>query len=74
MQITRKHEGFDRTGDHAYESRAKMSQDLATVINDGLYYYEQDLRHDHDTEDETGLSFMYTKIHSIHLYSLMLIL
>ena len=67
----RKHEGFDRNGD--YELRAKMSQDLATVINDRLYYYEQDLWHDHDTEDETWVSFMYTKIHSIHLYSLMLI-
>ena len=67
----RKHEGFDRTGD--YESRAKMSQDLATVINDGLYYYEQDLWHDHDTEDETWVGFMYTKIHPKRLYSLRLI-
>lgn len=50
----RKHGGFDRTGD--YETRAKMSQDLATVINDGLYFYEQDLWHDHDMDDETWIT------------------
>ena len=43
----KKHDGYDRTGD--FVSRAKMSQDLAQVINDGLYYYEEDLwRHDDD--------------------------
>lgn len=37
----RKHPGGDRTGNH--ESRAKITSELAKVINDGLYYYEQDL-------------------------------
>uniref|UniRef100_A0A3Q1B7X5 HTH La-type RNA-binding domain-containing protein n=1 Tax=Amphiprion ocellaris TaxID=80972 RepID=A0A3Q1B7X5_AMPOC len=37
----RKHPGGDRTGNH--ESRAKITTDLAKAINDGLYYYEQDL-------------------------------
>nr|DBA28945.1 TPA: hypothetical protein GDO54_009225 [Pyxicephalus adspersus] len=37
----RKHPGGDRTGNHT--SRAKITSDLAKVINDGLYYYEQDL-------------------------------
>ncbi|CAN2388848.1 La ribonucleoprotein domain family member [Pristimantis euphronides] len=37
----KKHPGGDRTGNHV--SRAKMTSELANVINDGLYYYEQDL-------------------------------
>lgn len=37
----RKHPAGDRTGNH--ESRAKITADLAKAINDGLYYYEQDL-------------------------------
>ena len=37
----RKHPGGDRTGNH--ESRASLTADLAKAINDGLYYYEQDL-------------------------------
>lgn len=37
----RKHEGYDRTAD--FTSRVKMTQELAQVINDGLYYYEDDL-------------------------------
>ena len=36
-----KHEGHDRTGD--WTSRTKMTQDLGQAINDGLYYYEEDL-------------------------------
>ena len=36
-----KHEGHDRTGD--FISRVKMTQDLASAINDGLFYYERDL-------------------------------
>lgn len=36
-----KHEGYDRTGD--WMTRVKMSQDLEQAINDGLYYYEEDL-------------------------------
>ncbi|XP_022247446.1 LOW QUALITY PROTEIN: la-related protein 1B-like [Limulus polyphemus] len=37
----RKHEGYDRTGD--WITRVKMTQDLAKIINDGLFYYEEDL-------------------------------
>lgn len=36
-----KHEGYDRTGD--WTTRVKMTQDLEQAINDGLYYYEDDL-------------------------------
>jgi la-related protein 1 len=44
----KKHEGFDRTG-HSV-SRTKLSQDLAQVINDGLYYYEEDLWNDEEED------------------------
>uniref|UniRef100_A0A8C1YGA7 La ribonucleoprotein 1, translational regulator n=1 Tax=Cyprinus carpio TaxID=7962 RepID=A0A8C1YGA7_CYPCA len=37
----RKHPGGDRTGNHT--SRSKLTCELVKVINDGLYYYEQDL-------------------------------
>ena len=37
----RKHPQGDRTGD--FVPRSKMTAELAKVINDGLYYYEQDL-------------------------------
>lgn len=37
----RKHPGGDRTGDH--QPRSKMSAELSKIINDGLFYYEQDL-------------------------------
>ena len=37
----RKHPGGDRTGD--FVPRSKMTAELAKVINDGLYFYEQDL-------------------------------
>ncbi|KAK4321976.1 hypothetical protein Pmani_007259 [Petrolisthes manimaculis] len=36
-----KHGGYDRTGD--WTTRTKITQELAKVINDGLFYYEQDL-------------------------------
>ncbi|CAL4059464.1 unnamed protein product, partial [Meganyctiphanes norvegica] len=39
-----KHEGVDRTGD--WTKRAKITSELAKVINDGLYYYEKDLWED----------------------------
>lgn len=47
-QATRppKHDGYDRTGD--WTTRVKMTQDLEQAINDGLYYYEEDLWHDLD--------------------------
>ncbi|KAM5192086.1 la-related protein 1B [Mantella aurantiaca] len=44
----KKHPGGDRTGNHT--SRAKITSELAKAINDGLYYYEQDLW---TTESET---------------------
>lgn len=36
-----KHEGYDRTGD--FTTRAKITQDLEQIINDGLHNYEEDL-------------------------------
>ncbi|KAM4809128.1 la-related protein 1B isoform 2-T2 [Rhinophrynus dorsalis] len=45
----KKHPGGDRTGNHV--SRAKMTSELAKVINDGLYYYEQDLWMDEGEPD-----------------------
>lgn len=41
-----KHEGYNRTGD--FTSRAKITQDLEQVINDGLFNYQEDLW-THDT-------------------------
>lgn len=46
----RKHPGGDRTGDHT--PRSKISAEMMKVINDGLYYYEQDL-----WEDELMMDF-----------------
>jgi len=44
----KKHEGFDRTAD--VTSRVKMSQDMASAINDGLYDYEDELWDPSDDE------------------------
>lgn len=52
----RKHPGGDRTGNHV--SRAKITAELAKAINDGLYYYEQDLW----TEDEIQLDGTNIKV------------
>ncbi|RZC34939.1 la-related protein 1 [Asbolus verrucosus] len=41
-----KHEGYDRTGDKT--TRVKITQELEQAINDGLYYYEEDLWHNLD--------------------------
>ena len=66
----KKHEGFDRTGD--FTSRAQMSQDLASAINDGLFYYEQDLweeLYEHgydDEEDDSWVSGTNTPLGVIH--------
>ena len=38
---SRKHPSGDRTGD--YVPRAKVSAEMARVINDGLQFYEQDI-------------------------------
>ncbi|KAJ8298225.1 hypothetical protein KUTeg_024756 [Tegillarca granosa] len=45
----RKHPGGDRTGDHV--PRSKMTAEMMKVINDGLYYYEQDLVSEDLTSD-----------------------
>ncbi|XP_041435515.1 la-related protein 1B isoform X2 [Xenopus laevis] len=45
----KKHPGGDRTGNHI--SRAKITSELAKVINDGLYYYEQDLWIDYEEQN-----------------------
>ncbi|XP_066247542.1 la-related protein 1B [Euwallacea similis] len=47
-----KHEGYDRTGD--WTTRVKMTQDLEQAINDGLYYYEEDLWHDDFDRSSVG--------------------
>lgn len=52
----RKHPGGDRTGNHV--CRAKITADLAKAINDGLYYYEQDLW----TGDEPQLDATNAKV------------
>nr|XP_047934056.1 la-related protein 1B isoform X3 [Anser cygnoides] len=47
----RKHCGEDRTGNHV--CHAKITSELAKVINDGLYYYEQDLWMEQSENDTT---------------------
>lgn len=49
---TRKHGGQDRTGD--FLPRSKITSDLARAINDGLYYYEQDLKKKQQSTSTTG--------------------
>lgn len=49
----RKHPGGDLTGNHM--SWAKITSELAKVINDGLYYYEQDLWMQEDENKHTPL-------------------
>ncbi|CAG0915720.1 unnamed protein product [Notodromas monacha] len=44
-----KHDGYDRTGDHT--TRVKMTQDLGKAINDGLFYYEEDLWNPNDQQE-----------------------
>jgi len=44
----KKHDGFDRTAE--ITSRVKMSQDIASAINDGLYDYEDELWDQSDDE------------------------
>jgi hypothetical protein len=40
--------------------RAKISSDLAKVIDDGLYHYEEDLWHDDDDEPEPWVTINST--------------
>jgi len=42
----KKHPQGDRTGDHT--PRSKITAEMHKLINDGLYYYEQDLWDDSD--------------------------
>lgn len=56
MQTSRKAEQvYDRTGD--WTTRVKVTQEIAKIINDGLYYYEQDLwsKNDHKQHKTLGL-------------------
>ncbi|XP_047127138.1 la-related protein 1B isoform X1 [Hydra vulgaris] len=46
---------YDRTGN--FTNRAKISQELAHMISDGLYYYEQDL-----LEEDNDLSYINRKV------------
>lgn len=50
-----KHEGYDRTGD--WTTRVKMTQELVQTINDGLYYYEEDLWTDCDYDRPASGSY-----------------
>ncbi|XP_023247863.1 la-related protein 1 isoform X2 [Copidosoma floridanum] len=59
-----KHDGHDRTGD--WTSRTKMTQDLVQAINDGLYYYEEDLWGD---DQRYSLSSSGTKYKTISVIS-----
>uniref|UniRef100_A0A3B3ZVY4 HTH La-type RNA-binding domain-containing protein n=1 Tax=Periophthalmus magnuspinnatus TaxID=409849 RepID=A0A3B3ZVY4_9GOBI len=59
----RKHPGGDRTGNH--ESRAKITADLAKAINDGLYYYEQDLWKGEEQIETTKESESFKKLNVI---------
>eukprot|EP00117_Sycon_ciliatum_P038977 scpid13303/ scgid28875/ La-related protein 1; La ribonucleoprotein domain family member 1 len=56
-----KHPGGDRTG--SFQSRAKMSSQLAEVINDGLLHYEADITglHSYDSDRKTD-SESYNKV------------
>ena len=51
---------FDRTGDHV--SRVKMSQDLASAINDGLHNYEDELWDPSDEEAWVGPASSFTEV------------
>lgn len=58
----RKHPDGDHTGNHL--PHAKMTSELAKVINDGLYYYEQDLwmeQRGSDTTMKVTLFIFYLK-------------
>lgn len=55
-----KHEGHDRTGD--WTTRVKMTQELEQAINDGLYYYEEDLWIKDGQRVSLKISFEYSHI------------
>lgn len=49
--FVKKHPCGDRADNHV--RRAKITSELAKVINDGLYYYEQDLWMDQSENEAT---------------------
>ncbi|XP_013919095.1 PREDICTED: la-related protein 1B isoform X1 [Thamnophis sirtalis] len=63
----RKHPGGDRTGNHV--SRAKITSELAKVINDGLYYYEQDLWMEPSENDCIAMKQEVENFKKLHLIS-----
>ncbi|XP_048884287.1 la-related protein 1-like isoform X2 [Brienomyrus brachyistius] len=63
----RKHPGGDRTGNHT--SRSKLTSELAKVINDGLYYYEQDLWSDSYVPEYAIIKQEVENFKKVHLIS-----
>ncbi|XP_077333016.1 la-related protein 1B [Lithobates pipiens] len=63
----RKHPGGDRTGNHT--SRSKMTSELAKHINDGLYYYEQDLWKEDSETDHLALKQEIENFRKLNLIS-----
>uniref|UniRef100_A0A8C6Q4R0 La ribonucleoprotein 1, translational regulator n=1 Tax=Nothobranchius furzeri TaxID=105023 RepID=A0A8C6Q4R0_NOTFU len=63
----RKHPGGDRTGQHT--SRAKLTSELAKVINDGLFYYEQDLWEDNFEPEYATIKQEVENFKKVHLIS-----
>nr|XP_042715974.1 la-related protein 1B isoform X2 [Chrysemys picta bellii] len=63
----RKHPGGDRTGNHV--SRAKITSELAKAINDGLYYYEQDLWMEQGENDSTAIKQEVENFKKLNLIS-----
>ena len=53
-QLPRRHQGGDRTSTQTTKHR--ITSDLAHVINDGLYYYEQ-----------VSMCIMSCSIHTLHI-------
>ncbi|XP_078222628.1 la-related protein 1B isoform X7 [Callithrix jacchus] len=63
----KKHPTGDRTGNHM--SRAKITSELARVINDGLYYYEQDLWMEEDENKHTAIKQEVENFKKLNLIS-----
>ncbi|XP_051533905.1 la-related protein 1-like isoform X5 [Myxocyprinus asiaticus] len=63
----RKHPGGDRTGNHT--SRSKLTSELVKIINDGLYYYEQDLWDDTYEPEYATIKQEVENFKKVHLIS-----
>ncbi|KAF0038423.1 hypothetical protein F2P81_008907 [Scophthalmus maximus] len=63
----RKHPGGDRTGHHT--SRSKLTCELVKVINDGLFYYEQDLWDDTYEPEYATIKQEVENFKKVHLIS-----